>query len=79
MNPPATCKATVPRSIHNLLYDEPLAFKNEICMMSDASFESDANARLIAAAPTLCDFVIKLAQNGNDEARLTLDSLLIAY
>ena len=53
INPPATCNATFPRTVHHLQFEEPLGQKNEICVMVDASFESDANARLIAAAPAL--------------------------
>jgi hypothetical protein len=53
INPPATCNATSPRTVHHVQFEEPLGQRNEICVMVDASFESDANARLIAAAPTL--------------------------
>ena len=53
INPPATCNATFPRTVHHLQFEEPLGQRNQICVMVDASFESDANARLIAAAPSL--------------------------
>jgi len=50
VNPPLSAKATIPRSIHNLQYEEPLGRNNEICVMKDASFESDASAALIVKA-----------------------------
>lgn len=41
------------RTIHNLLYDEPLGDRNAIASIPDANPESHANARLIAVAPEL--------------------------
>lgn len=50
VNPPMTAKVTIPRSVHHLLYQEPISHLNEICVMKDGSFESDANAAFIVKA-----------------------------
>ena len=53
VNPPLTCAATIPRTIHDLTYDEPLDHRNEVCRMADASFRADAYAELFASAPAV--------------------------
>ena len=37
--------------------------------------EASANARLIAAAPTLYDFVARISQSGDNEARQILEAI----
>lgn len=41
--------------------------------------DSESNARLIAASPTLYDYVVRMAKQGDKEACLTLDSLQLVY
>ena len=40
----------------------------DIALVSASGVDSDANARLIAAAPTMFDYLTLLASRGNDEA-----------
>ena len=76
INPPATCNATSPRTVHHLQFEEPLGQRNEICVMVDASFESDANARLIAAAPTLLAD-LEAAQKREQMLREALEKIMV--
>jgi len=41
--------------------------------------EAEANARLIAASPTLYDFVARLAKGGDPDAKKTLDLSHLTY
>jgi hypothetical protein len=46
-----------------------------ICRMPDLSARSYANARLIAACPTMYEFIRSRAEKGDAEAKKTLDAL----
>jgi len=45
----------------------------------EAQAISEANARLIAASPSMYEFISKLANSGDKEAISTLDSLGLGY
>lgn len=40
-----------------------------------SNHEIEANARLISAAPTMYEFIFKLASTGNDEAKQILNKI----
>ena len=40
----------------------------DIALLRASDFDSEANARLIASAPTMFDYLTLLASRGNDEA-----------
>lgn len=47
----------------------------EIAELSIGIEESSSNAALISASPTMYEFILRLARNGNKEAQSTLDAL----
>lgn len=72
---PWTINKVCPWTINHLLYDEPLDNKNVVCRMPDRNPETEANARLIVAAPELLEALETCVSELNQLAFLAGDKL----
>lgn len=64
------------RTVHHLMFEEPLDGRNEICRVPNCNPESERNARLIAAAPELLAALIGCLPTLEDRAgQLGVDSV----